>query len=88
MAVARRGKEKKAGGQFAICIGSGGEFSTHRPDGIDLVPDSFQHEAFCSLYKATTRANLLIRPVGATFRDNELHRLTEIGHHSTLTGTQ
>ena len=46
MVVARRGRGKKAEGYFGICIGGGGgEFSTGTIDGIDLIPDSFQHEA-------------------------------------------
>ena len=44
------------------------EANFHFPLMIDLVPDSFQHEAFCSLFMVIARVNLLIRSVGATFR--------------------
>ena len=71
MVVAQKRKKKKGEGHIRhlyTVAGSQRMRYFHFPLMPDLVPDRFQHEAFCSLYMAVTRARNLIRLVGATFR--------------------
>jgi hypothetical protein len=74
MVVAQKRKKKKREAPSAFVkyreSAESAEANSDFPLMIDLdpIPDSFQHEAFCSLFKAITRVNSLIRSVGATFR--------------------
>lgn len=68
MVVAQKRKKKGEGHiRHLYTVGSQRTRYFHFPLMTDLAPDSFQHEAFCSLYMVITRARNLIRLVGAMF---------------------